>query len=354
MILLRRGALLMRPICFAIAVIFAASSTPAFAAPFQCSGQAESPYPALVATDHDHRRMAPQVPQLWKPFTAYFAAFDNGDDDDGDGQGDARINPDFVVYELRGVAPDSNDDFPEPDVSIKRPGKWYTSADLVPLVESLPNVTNERIDNSYTGIGEIWNRGHLAMSEHAQRISAEAACNTHHFWNASPQAEELNQGPWLHLENYSAAASNKYRSVWVVAGPIFDPTTPHLKIGDPGEVPVEVPDAFFKVIIHESPSAVDILAFIFDQPNELVSGTPRPTRSWTKCSTADGTPGWDYDHRAQLVSIADIENRTGLRFFPDRSDRPALIAARATQLWPVEEKYWAPGRGTCGGQRGHP
>src|SRR3546814_3249238 len=67
---------------------------------------------------------------------------------------------------------------------------------------------------------EIWNRGHLAMSDHAQRISPEAGCNTHVFWNASPQAADLNQGPWLHLENYSAAASNKYRSVWVIAGPI--------------------------------------------------------------------------------------------------------------------------------------
>jgi len=344
----------MRMIVLAFTACVAAVSMPAAAAQFQCSGQAVSPYPALVATDHDHGRMAPQHGQLWKPFTAYFAAFDDVDDDTGDGQPDVRINPDFVVYELRGVAPDANGDYPEPDVSIRRPGKWYTSPDLVPLVETLPNVTSERIDNSYTGVGEIWNRGHLAMSEHAQRISPQAACNTHHFWNASPQAEELNQGPWLHLETYSAAASNKYRSVWVIAGPIFDNATPHLTIGDPGEVPVEVPDAFFKVIVHESPRGVDTLAFIFEQPNALVSGTPRPTRSWTKCSTAEGTPGWDYDHRPQLVSIADIELRTGLRFFASRPDHPSLTAFRATQLWPVEERYWAPGRGTCGGQRGHP
>lgn len=331
-----------------------AVSTPALAVPFKCSGQAASPYPPLVASDHDHRRMAPQLSGLWKPFTAYLASFDDEDDDDGDGQPDARINPEFVVYELRGVAPDENGNYPEPDVSIKRPGKWYTSAELVPLVESQPNVTDERIDNSYTGIGEIWNRGHLAMSEHAQRISPEAACNTHHFWNASPQAEELNQGPWLHLENYSAAASNKNRSVWVIAGPVFNAATPRLTIGDPGEVPVEVPDAFFKVIIHESPSGIDTLAFIFEQPNALVDGSPKPTRSWIKCSAAEGTEGWDYDHRPQLVSIADIEARTGLNFFPGRADRQSLTAFRATQLWVVEERYWAPGRGTCGGQRGHP
>lgn len=341
---------------YSIAVaLTAALATPTYAASFQCSGTAISPYPALVSNDHDHRRMAPEFHStLWKPFTAYFAVFDDADDDTGDGLSDARMNPEFVAYELRGVAPDANGDYPEPDVSITRPGKWYTSPDLVPLVESLPNVTNERIDNAYAGVGDVWNRGHLAMSEHAQRISPEAACNTHHFWNASPQAAELNQGPWLHLENYSAAASNKYRSVWIVDGPIFDPSTPHLTIGDPGEVPVEIPDAFFKIIINESPLGISTLAFIFEQPNAIINGVARPTRSWIKCSTAAATPGWDYDHRPELVSIDQIEARTGLRFFPDRTDRQALVSAKAQRLWPVEERYWAPGNGTCGKQRGNP
>ncbi len=49
-------------------------------------------------------------------------------------------------------------------------------------------VAKKRLDDSYDGIGNTWNRGHLAMSDHAQRIAAEAACNTHHFWNGSPQA----------------------------------------------------------------------------------------------------------------------------------------------------------------------
>lgn len=329
-------------------------AAPTFGATFNCSNAAASPYPALVATDHDHRRMAPEHGTLAKPFTAYYAAFDDADDDTGDGQSDARINPEFVVYELRGVAPDAGGIYEEPDVSIKRPTKWYTSPDLVPLVESLPNVSEERIDDSYSGIGEIWNRGHLAMSEHAQRISAQAACNTHHFWNASPQAAEFNQGPWLHLENYSAAASNKFRSVWVIAGPIFNAITPHLTIGEDEEVPIEIPDAFFKVIIHESPLGTSSLAFVFDHPNTIVGDGPKPSRSWVTCSVARTTPGWDYDHRPQLVSIADIEVRTGLRFFPNRADRDALVSARATDLWKVEEQYWATGLGTCGGQRGHP
>lgn len=336
------------------ALILAGFSTPALAQSFPCSGAAVSPYPALVATDHDHRRVAPQTGALRKTFTAFFASFDDEDDDDGNGQRDLRLNPEVVVYELRGLGPNADGDYAEPRISIERPNRWYTSPELVPLVETIEGVTNRRIDDSYRGAGTVWNRGHLAMSDHAQRISAEASCNTHNFWNASPQAADLNQGPWMHLENYSAAASNKYRSIWVITGPIFDPATPRLTIGDAGELPVEIPDAFFKILVHESPSGVDTLAFIFEQPNALDGqGKPVPTASWINCARASAL-GHVYDHRPQLASIAQIEQRTGLRFFPDRADRQQLIDARATTLWPVETRYWDPGNAVCARQRSHP
>lgn len=337
-----------------MAAVLACFPAAVLAQPFPCSGAAVSPYPALVATDHDHRRVAPASTALAKPFTAFFAAFDDADDDDGDGTADFRLNPEFVVYELRGVGPNDGGDYAEPATSIARPSKWYTSPELVPLVDAIPGVTDRRIDNSYSGIGTIWNRGHLAMSDHAQRISAEASCNTHHFWNASPQAADLNQGPWQHLENYSAAASNKYRSVWVIAGPIYDPATPKLTIGDPNELKVEIPDGFFKIIVHESPSGVDTLAFIFDQPNALDSaGAPVPTADWVNCNRAVSV-GHVYDHRPNLVSIAEIEARTGLSFFTGRPDRASLLSASATQLWPIERRYWDSGSAVCARQRGHP
>ncbi|QHL92066.1 hypothetical protein GVO57_14390 (plasmid) [Sphingomonas changnyeongensis] len=328
-------------------------AVPVSAQQFVCSGTTNSPYPEFVSTYHDHRRVAPAGTGLTGRFTAFHAIFDDADDDDGDGQADLRLNPEYVVYELRGVAPDRNGNYAEPEISIKRPNKWYASPGLVDLVEGIAGVTNRRIDDSYSGVGTIWNRGHLAMSDHAQRISAEAGCNTHVFWNASPQAADLNQGPWLHLENYSAAASNKYRSVWVVAGPIFDPSTPKLTIGDPGELRVEIPDAFFKVLIHESPSGIDTLAFIFEQPNAAgPDGKPVPTASWVNCKNARQA-GHVYDHRPNLVTIEEIERRTGLRFFSDRPNRQTLIRARAQQLWPVETVFWDPGS-SCAAQRSHP
>lgn len=335
-----------RLLCLAAAGL----SAPAWAE--KCSTAAVSPYVDFSPTFHDHDRLKPNAPGLTKKFTAYTSTVDDEDDDTGDGQPDVRVNPVFVIYELQGVAPAANGNYDEPRISVDGPSAWYASPELVPLVQSIPNVAKERIDKAYQGIGSTWNRGHLAMNEHAQRIGFEAACNTHNFWNGSPQAADLNQGPWRHLENYTAAASNKYRSVWVIAGPIFDPTTPRLFIGDPHEVPVEVPDGFFKIIVHESPSGVDTLAFIFPQPNVLgANQKPAPAAAWVNCS-GPRPPGFEYNHEPNLVSIAEIEQRTGIRFFEGRPNRADLISFKAQHLWPVESRYWdsiAP----CGGQKSH-
>ena len=336
----------------ALAVCLFGFSSPALAESFRCSGATLSPYPALVATEHVHPRFAPATSSPTKQFTAFFAAFDDADDDDADGVADRRANPEFVTYELIGVSPDAEGNYNEPPLSIDGPSAWYDSPELRPIFTGVTGITTTRIDRSYSGIGTIWNRGHLAMSEHAQRIGAEAACNTHLFWNGTPQAAALNQGPWLHLEYYSGAAANKYGRVWIVAGPIFDPATPHLAIADSGEVPVEVPDAFFKIIIHDAATGIETLAFIFEQPNVIGStGQPEPAATYVKCSQASGM-GHEYNHSEMLTSIAEIERRTGLTFFADRPDREALISARASALWPIETQYWD--RNTCAGQRSHP
>lgn len=142
-------------------------SVPAFGQTHVCSGAMESPYPALVATDHDHRRVAPRTSSPTKPFTGFYAAFDDGDDDDGDGRQDERLNPEFVVYELRGLAPNSNGDYAEPAVLISRPSRWYASPELLPIASLIEGVGNRRIDDSYRRAGEVRSRGHLAKSYQA-------------------------------------------------------------------------------------------------------------------------------------------------------------------------------------------
>ena len=116
---------------------------------FPCSNASASPYPTLVTTDHDHRRIAPVGSSLTKAFTAYYSSFDEGGEKDGEATHVLRLNPQCVSYELRGVGPDANGDYAEPPVSIGRPNHWYTSPELIPLVDSIQGVTNRRIDDSY-------------------------------------------------------------------------------------------------------------------------------------------------------------------------------------------------------------
>lgn len=309
---------------------------------FHCAtANSESAYPAGVQLEHDHIRFAPRPFELVQEFEAFVASFDGPDDDDGDGHADLRATPQWVAYELIGLTPNARGAYVEPDISIDR--DWYRSAEFAFIYDAVDRTRRLEIDDSYTGVGTIWNRGHLAMADHAQRISAIASCNTNTYWNAVPQAADLNQGPWLHLENYTAALANAYGRVWIIAGPIYDRDQQVLTIGDTGEVPVAVPHALFKVVVLEIDGVVFTLTFIFDQPYTAdAAGIPQPlaNTSWIRCSRARAAQHI-YDHRPNLSSVAEIERRTGLTFFAGRADRAALVNTTPTALWPVDPMFWS-------------
>ena len=287
-------------------------------ATFVCSDSAVSPYVPTRQAGFDHARYAPMMNGLVREFEAYIAAFDTADDDDGDGNADFRAIPEWVAYQIKAVQPDDSGTYREPPVSIDRPSNWYDEPRFSFLWDKRDGLTQRRLDDSYDGFGLVWNRGHLAMSDHAQRISAEAACNTHHFWNGVPQAASMNQGPWQHLENYTAAAANKFGTVWVVAGPIVDRGKPVLTIGRPGTVPVVVPNALFKIIVRETGTGhTEALGFIFEQAPRIERGRVVPGLTWERCSARKPV----YDHTPNLRPIREIEARTGLRFFGTLSDQ---------------------------------
>jgi DNA/RNA endonuclease G (NUC1) len=336
-------------ICAGFACLLA---DPAQSEKFVCAQTKFSPYAPLHLDGFSHLKYAPAISDMIRDFGAYVAQFDSDDDDDRDGIRDYRAVPEWVAYELKGVAPDATGQFREPDISIDRPQKWYEEQSLSFLWQNRPGITRKRIDDSYSGVGEIWNRGHLMMSDHAQRIGAEAACNTHHFWNAVPQAADMNQGPWRHLENYTAAAANKFRSVWIIVGPIVDIAKPVLTIGGPGEVPVVVPHALYKIVIREGGDGrPDVLGFIFEQNPQQVNGQAVPGQSWVNCKNHQQV----YNHTPNLRSVREIGARTGLHFFGSSppAEREMLLNSVPQSLWPIEPNFWDESS-TCAGQRVHP
>ena len=110
-------------------------------------------------------------------------------------------------------------------------------------------------------------RGHMCPKDTAERISADAAYNTHTVMNAVPQLQWQNNGIWKKLEFLCNDWADKYERIWVICGPVFFGKEPAMWLGQDGEMKVAIPDALFKIVIREQGTGVDTLAFII--PNIL-------------------------------------------------------------------------------------
>ena len=108
--------------------------------------------------------------------------------------------------------------------------------------------------------------------------------------------------------------------MWIIAGPVFYRRAPARWIGDPGEVRVAIPDAFFKIVVKDSgqPGEPDVLAFLF--PTEGVDDY---------CST-------NHELRPYLTAVDVIEALTGLDFLTALEDdvEARLEQVVHTKLWP--------------------
>jgi endonuclease G len=119
------------------------------------------------------------------------------------------------------------------------------------------------------------------------------AHETNYLSNITPQKSDLNQGPWVRLEN---AVRDLARSegVYVMTGPVYERDMPSLPKADETH---KVPSGYWKIIAIEGGSGVKVAAFFFDQET---------ARSADIC-----------DH---LTTIDAIETKTGLEFLWQLND----------------------------------
>jgi endonuclease G len=152
-----------------------------------------------------------------------------------------------------------------------------------------------------------YDRGHLAPnSAIATRFGREAQLETFKMSNIVPQTPELNRRIWQRLEKLEEDCANNRGSIWVITGPVFDE---HIKtIGNN----IEVPDAFFIIIVDEEQEGIKTLAFLIPQ---TVTGK-EPIEHF-------------------LTSIDEIEKLTKLDFFWPMSDQleDKLESSTASRLW---------------------
>lgn len=259
-------------------------------------------YELPVPEGYNHKKYAPApIDRLYED-GAFVASIDGRDDNDallmeGDIDGEYTLQPEWVAYHMKAYVKEDGTAGYAP--GIKRPHTWYKA----PIFDEERQHFEEkdRVDASYAGVGNIWNRGHFAQRADANRLGPEYGCNTHVFANAFPQQARFNQGIWLGLENYLASLANQVGEIWIVTGPVF--TAAPETIGDDDELPVAVPQAAFKIAVWESEGGLKTLSFVY--PNSY----PNPNYKTGRCSSDKV-----YDHQPYFTSIADIENLTGLSF----------------------------------------
>jgi endonuclease G len=161
--------------------------------------------------------------------------------------------------------------------------------------------------DDFTGSG--YDRGHMAPNAAIARCFGAAAQNeTFLLSNICPQAPNLNQKVWEHLEVAEQTYADRQGEVFVTDGPIFADqnggTTRKLRSG------IAVPTAFYKILVEQTAGRPRAFAVIMPQ---TVKGTEQPGQF--------------------LTSIREIEQETGIDFMPDLP--PAEAETLESKVWPM-------------------
>ena len=213
--------------------------------------------PEVIDPSYEHDKWVTLPRDIRFDFAAFTLSFDSDDDDDGDGVPDLWGIPEWVSFEIKRLAAED---------PLKDRPSWMTDPELYSLglapgdetyhvakTRDLPEVKGD-----YRFV-----RGHLCPKDTAERISKEAAYNTHTLLNAVPQLQWQNNGIWKELESLCNQWADSYGRVWVICGPVFFGKSPALWLGQGNEKKAAVPDALFKIVIREDPIlTVKTLAFI--------------------------------------------------------------------------------------------
>jgi len=284
------------------------------------TARAETFKPNVLDPSYNHDRWGTSSGSITMDFRAYRSSFDDLDDDDGFGGPDALGVPEWVAYEIKQFAGECID-------THDRPGTWITDEALNDA-GIMPEDSSYRTTAAFRNSHRAWfARGHLAMKLLAERLGDDAQWNSHTFYNAVPQRQSFNAGIWLDLENLTGAWAQRFGAVWVVTGPIFVDRHAYAHLGDPGEFPVAIPEALFKIVIKDSgtPGQPDVLAFIYPQVGPGYSFRP-------------------FNHNRFLTTVDEIELLTGVDFLmslPDDAES-AVERQQALGLWPADTADFVP------------
>lgn len=190
-----------------------------------------------------------------------------------------------------------------------------------------PDITQR----SYGGRGfdgkNNWNRGHQ-MPRADRQTSQEAVSSTCYPTNMTPQDGTFNSGIWAGLESkvrsyaYSAYSAD---TLFVVTGCLFEKSSTYTQANSGFNV--KVPTHYFKAVLlagHNAQDAWEKDGVYYKAAGFLLPHDP----------SLDKTKFLSY-----IMSIDDLENETGIDFFPNlagrlgKADADAVEAAKPSNWW---------------------
>lgn len=135
-----------------------------------------------------------------------------------------------------------------------------------------------------------YDRGHLCPAGD-RRATKKLYDETFYTSNISPQKHAFNSGIWNNLEQKTRYWAKKYKHLYVVTGGILDGNLKTI-----GKDKVSVPKYFYKILLDYTQPDIKAIAFLMPHQDS-------------------NKPLYEF-----VVSIDELEQKTGIDFFPDLPD----------------------------------
>lgn len=170
----------------------------------------------------------------------------------------------------------------------------------------LPADLQQAITNGAYGTGHT--RGHQLPS--ADRLSYSANVTTFYATNMTPQDYDFNTEIWADLESRVRGYATSSDTLYVVTGCVVNESSG--TISDRAGHPVRVPSAYFKALLRYHPSATQGFS------GYMACGYYLPHSS---------SIAWQ-DYKDYILSIDELEKKTGMTFFVNLPDKVGEENAR--------------------------
>jgi endonuclease G, mitochondrial len=195
-------------------------------------------------------------------------------------------------------------------------GKAQRNLRFVPDPD-LPAGFDRVAHGDYDGSG--FDRGHMCAS--ADRADSEENNDvTYYMTNVVPQAPNCNQKGWRLLEEYCRTLARQGNELYIACGPhgrggVGRDNERHLHIGRTTKI--EVPESVWKVVL------------VLPNKEAVPTQESRTIAVWMP-NDQSVTTEW----KSYIVSVAEVERRTGYRFFMWLLGDPGLAMKRRVDAGP--------------------